>query len=140
MIAISTALVVAACEQTTPPPTEVPTRTPPSQVTSSPRTSARGSQVAVHARTVDGYMDSAISGMLTVVDGCVVIKTSNGRLVTPIFVASDVDWDGATLTLLASGRKLRLEAEVRLGGGPASAKGEALPPGCPPAAWAAGPN
>lgn len=95
--------------------------------------------MALHTKPVDGYMDSVLAGTLAVVDGCVVIRTTTGP-VTPVFVPGDVDWDGATLTFLATGRELRLGTEVRLSGGRSSGVGEILPPGCPDAAWAAGPS
>lgn len=95
--------------------------------------------MALHSQPVDGYMDRFITGTLEVVNGCVVIKTSQ-EAVTPIFSPGDVAWDGANLTLLLTGRVLQLGTQVRLSGGPASTKKDKLPAGCPPTAWAAGPS
>ena len=139
MVAAAALSCTAACTGGESRPTEPPAQTATASPAAAPRASAGGSQVALHTKPVDGYMDSVLAGTLAVVDGCVVIRTTTGP-VTPVFVPGDVDWDGATLTFLATGRELRLGTEVRLSGGRSSGVGEILPPGCPDAAWAAGPS
>lgn len=140
--ALSIALGCAGCTVTPVPSVPIPSH--PSSTSGEPaptaRASADGSQVAVHTKPVDGYMDSAIAGTLEVSDGCVVIRTSDGKLTTPVFVAGDVDWDGKRLTMLLTGRTLQLDTEVRLSGGPGSTGTDDLPPGCPATTWAAGPS
>lgn len=132
-------LACSACTAGEPPPTQPPAAPGAASPGPTPRSSAAGSQVALRSTPVDGYMDSALRGTLAVITGCVAVQTSGGP-VTPVFGPGDVDWDGATLTLLASGHTYRVGDAIRLGGGPMSRTRALLPPGCPNDAWSIGPS
>jgi hypothetical protein len=64
-----------------------------------------------------GGAAARLEGVLSRLDGCLVVTASNGRRVQPVFPAGKARWDEAAGTLSFAGRLYRTGDRIALGGG-----------------------
>lgn len=80
--------------------------------------------------TKDGVSASAlarITGKLQLQDNCLVVVSSDGRALQPVFGRNTVEWDSASQQLNYNRRTYRMGDAIVLGGGGVSLKRDALP-------------